>query len=333
MISTLILATSFGQIKFDQKFQIDPNRLKLSVARKHPIDNNFSKRVKLVQGPIKAGPIQKYVFRQDLYKLVPPFAYPKGKLNADLLPNIEAAKLPMEDQGERGTCVLFATKFLLEYEYAREKNFKKSFRFNPEFLLWAVRNSYPNYVRDGAEYSNTQVGFGNFGCVNWNIDKTYSKKKTDYDPTYVPQAASQDKAKPLSTQVSLIPLFDHGYGLNDDEFCEILEIVNSGIPVGLSVGWGNEEPKPGKKPAGSWSTFDADGVQVLQYTGVVENAHAIVCVGYKTDPKVDGGGYMVFHNSWGDAYQGGYVYLTFRKIKEYCRNAYIALPKDFLNFG
>jgi hypothetical protein len=326
--------SGFQQPKFNPQFQVDQNRLRLAVQRKFAIDMNFSKKIRLVRPPAFNKNFEKYVIKHDLYNGGTSFPYPTGKLTADLYPNIKKANLAMENQGSRPTCVLFATKFLLEYEYAREANFKKSYRFNPEFLLWGVRSSYPpNYDRDGAEYAYTTLAFENHGIANWDEDKVYGTSKADYDINYVPKLPTQQKAQPLAKEVALFSLFDHSWGLTDDEFCEILEVVNSGLPVGLSILWGNKPEKPGEKPAGEWYSVNADGVLVMDYKGTLENAHAVVCVGYKIDKNVDGGGYMVFHNSWGSAPIGGYIYLTFRKIKSCCRNAYIALPKKFGTFN
>ncbi|MFX8879547.1 hypothetical protein ABTM72_19370, partial [Acinetobacter baumannii] len=61
---------------------------------------------------------------------VSPFAL----MNAELVTKIRKAGIAIEDQGDRGTCTIFATKFLTEYEWARQHKFASSVRLNPEYL-------------------------------------------------------------------------------------------------------------------------------------------------------------------------------------------------------
>ena len=328
-IATFLLATQVKNLRLDQPVKIEPSRLKFSVNRKHALNLTFPQKIKFAP-PIPAlRPNFKFVVKTKLPITVDSFVYPAGKLTADLLPNIEKANLEIEDQGERGTCTLFASKFLIEYENARAQNFKKTYRYNPEYLLWTIRDCTPNYIRDGAQYDDAKRGFDHAGIINWGMDKVYGKAEADYDPTYVPKPSSKDLGKTKIKDVTLFSLFDHGTALTDDEFCEMLEVINSGVPVGMGIAWGNDKTPPGKNPVGHWYTVNEDGVDILDYTGIIENGHAMACTGYKIDDKVAGGGYFVFHNSWGSAPQGGYLYLTFRKIKTSCHSAYIALPKTW----
>ena len=66
---------------------------------------------------------------------------PYAALDVNLHPRIEGAKIAVEDQGERGTCTIFATKFLAEYEMARQHDFVISFRLNQEYMNWAANKA------------------------------------------------------------------------------------------------------------------------------------------------------------------------------------------------
>ena len=81
----------------------------------------------------------------------------------DLRPEIEKLGLAVRDQGDRGTCSVFATTFLIEFHDARAKG-KKDLDLSEEYLNWA-KNSANKTDVDGGKFTDIIGGYKEFGMV------------------------------------------------------------------------------------------------------------------------------------------------------------------------
>ena len=239
-------------------------------------------------------------------------------LECQLESNIEKAGIAIESQGDRGTCTIFATKFLAEYELARQDKFKSGPRLNPEFLNWAA-NAATNTSGDGSSFPAVIEGLDVYGCSNWSEPKVYKGGLSDFDPNYMPSKTVLAKALPLQKKVGLYQLFTHPTaGLTANDMDTVIAFLKRGVPVAVGQQW----------PAqGAWKTSTINNLTVLEGTGAVSGAHTMPIVGYQKLSKAPGGGIFLFRNSWGEGWgYGGYHFMSFQWVKEHTYDACIAGP-------
>ena len=239
-------------------------------------------------------------------------------LDVELESNIEKAGIAIEAQGERGTCTIFATKFLVEYELARQAKFQSSVRLNPEFLNWSA-NAATATSGDGSSFPGVIEGLDEYGCSQWDVPKVYKPFKADFDPKYQPSDSARLKAKSVKEKVGLYQLFTHSSpGLTTKEMIWIDALLKRGVPVAVGQQW---------PESGAWKTQVVDGVKILDGTGPVKGAHTMAIVGYKKTAKAPGGGYFLFRNSWSEGWgYGGYHFMSFEWVRGHTYDACIAGP-------
>jgi hypothetical protein len=81
----------------------------------------------------------------------------------DLRPEIEKLGLSIRDQCARGTCSVFATTFLIEYQAARTTG-AKNLDLSEEYLNWTKNRANKTDV-DGGMFRDIIKGFNEFGMV------------------------------------------------------------------------------------------------------------------------------------------------------------------------
>lgn len=239
-------------------------------------------------------------------------------LECQLESNIERANIQIESQGDRGTCTIFATKFLTEYELARQAKFKSAPRLNPEFLNWAA-NAATKSSDDGSSFPAVIEGLDVYGCSNWNDPKVYQGGIPDFDPNYKPSKTILAKALPLQKKVGLYSVFSHPTaGLTTNDMDTIMAFLRRGVPFAVGQQW---------PASGAWKTTKIDNWDVLDGTGPVDGAHTMPIVGFQKSNKAPGGGIFLFRNSWGDGWgYGGYHFMSFKWVKEHTYDGCIAGP-------
>ncbi len=242
-------------------------------------------------------------------------------MNSELVSNIDKAGLTLESQGDRGTCTIFATKFLVEYELARQSNFTKAYRLNPEYLNWAA-NAATKTSDDGSSFPAVVDGLDQYGCSNWSDPKVYGGLIPDFDAAYKPSNAIIEKAKLIRKDVGLFQIFTHQTPvLSNDELDMITGLLDAKIPVAVGQQWPS---------SGAWKTTEVDGYKLSDGTGPVQGAHTMAIVGYRKTPKAPGGGYFLFHNSWGTGGDyDGYLFMSFDWVRNHTYDGCIALPTDW----
>jgi len=81
----------------------------------------------------------------------------------DLRPQIEKFGLAIRDQGNRATCSVFATTFLIEYQSAITSG-TKNIELSEEYLNWAKNRASKTDV-DGGKFTDIISGYTQFGMV------------------------------------------------------------------------------------------------------------------------------------------------------------------------
>ena len=208
------------------------------------------------------------------------------------------------DQGQRPTCVAFASVALLEYHLYGAS--PKTKHHSEQFVYWASkdRDGIPNvdgtYVRTGRNVLKSQGA-----C----LDKTwrYSKLPAATQGQGPPPAGAEEEAAQYKWADS--------HSLSPKDPTGIRERLDDGRPVVLSV-----------------HTFDSWDYPLTQNTGEIpmpfpgtpsDGGHAVCVVGYELQSAAPGGGVFIFRNSWGKTFGRtgrfgkGYGTLFFDYVRQY----------------
>jgi len=195
---------------------------------------------------------------------------------------------PIRDQGERGTCVAFATVAVLEYMLHRARGAPQD--LSEQYLYWNVKRT-DGYSREGTwlEFSfplARRDGVCRDDLWPYEPDKR-PNDLTHGDPPD-PQACQLDA--PQHTFSRIIRLRDY----RQPE--AIKNQLRQGRPVSVAIPvfktWYNN-------PA---ARLSGNILMPLRSDRFAVGGHAIVLVGFDEDPTTPGGGYFLVRNSWGDSW-------------------------------
>lgn len=191
----------------------------------------------------------------------------------DLSAEITRRGIGIRDQGNsRGTCVVFAMTFLLEYAYT-EMIGGACADLSEEYLNH-VANVAVGKTNDAYSFAVVAAGYDNFGIIR-ESGMVYSLRPPDFNAvTITPQMYDEGQCllqDGLRLQGhAVIPRSEEG--ITREQFDTVLSYLARGIPVALGLG--------------------------RHYLGT-DGFHAMAAVGYKYDPTWEGGGYLIFKNSYG----------------------------------
>lgn len=206
-------------------------------------------------------------------------------MEADGLP--EAIRLtdrlpPVRDQGERPTCVAFATVALKEYiEKSRE-------RFSEQFLYWACKQL--DGVEEAGTYLHAAAGALELHgcCLNrtWPyVNRNIPGNEGQGPPPPTAVAEAREHRTPYCRVVAESVVEHYKRVLAGGEGTPGMPVV-----IGLLV-------------FNSWyrsAETHRTGKITLPFPGELPvGAHAMCVVGYVDDESVPGGGYFILRNSWG----------------------------------
>lgn len=236
------------------------------------------------------------------------------KPDADLRSQITSYGLAVKDQGDRGTCSVFAMTFLLEYNWASwgEKN---KTQLSEEYLNWAT-NKTVNNQNDGDFFKNISKGFKNYGIG----DAALASYQSVFNPGWQPSKSTIDGGTYRSLEQQFWVVFDDGVmGKSQEELDKLCHLLDDKIPVAVGQAW------PLTKQGAKYKFGSALGLNFLEDFSGPQGGHSMVAVGYKRSKEYPGGGYMIFRNSWGAAsgYEG-YWLLSFSYVRKYAYDAYAA---------
>jgi hypothetical protein len=227
---------------------------------------------------------------------------------------IDAFMPPIIGQGDRGTCVAFATIAVLEYLWHRVRG--EQVNLAEQFLYWQIKRK-DSFAGEG---SWLQFGFSAArkpGICRMELwPYAFDLRPNDLthgDPPH-PQACERDARKYTFTRI--VRLVGH------QDPAALQSEISEGRPVAVVI-----------PVYGTWS--DNLGTRIsgkillpLGRDAFTVGGHAITLVGFKHDASFPGGGYFIVRNSWGtnwarhSPYGPGYGMLPFRYIEKYGRDAW-----------
>ncbi len=213
------------------------------------------------------------------------------------------AALPVGSQGKQSSCVAWAVAYYSKtYQEAREHGWDASRadrRFSPTFVY--------NQINGGQDKGSSFPSAFNLLRDQGAIDINAMPYNQD-DYTTQPNTQQRDAAKPYR-------IADYSYiwrGAGGNDVNQIKAHLAAGDPVALGI--------PVYQAfyfcQGNWVDAPASGETLY-------GNHAITAVGY--DDRAGGGqGGIKIANSWGgDWGAGGYTYLSYRFIADYCWEAWV----------
>lgn len=243
----------------------------------------------------------------------------------DLRPEIARLGLAIRDQGDRGTCSVFATTFLIEYQAARTQN-EKNLDLSEEFLNWA-KNRANKTDLDGGMFSDIIRGYQGFGMV--------PGKDMPNLPSF--DAAHPDAPRPAVVAIgkkferfpiTFIKQWNDQNGMSAQELEATRTALKAGLPVATGIWWlqnfetvatGNV-PLLKEYPRGDNRNSDPSKNPMF-------DGHSIDLVGFHESNEFPGGGYFIFRNSFGPKFgDEGYGFVSFQYIRDYANDAIYIAP-------
>jgi C1A family cysteine protease len=245
------------------------------------------------------------------------FRYTGPKAEVDLRPEIERLGLGIRDQGNRGTCSVFATTFLIEYHTARQTK-TNGLQLSEEYLNWA-KNRANNENKDGGFFTEIIAGYKGYGIV--------PSTEMPYQAAFHPKHPDKPKPKVIHDgQVvtrypfTFIKDWDNTKGMTAAELEATKNALRSGHPVATGIWWleNFETVTVGKVPLlKQYPRKDNAGSNPPMFDG-----HSIDLVGFHEGSQFPGGGYFIFRNSFGTGFgDDGYGYVSFQYIRDYANDA------------
>lgn len=238
----------------------------------------------------------------------------------DFRGNIASFNIPVSHQGDRNTCSVHATSFLLEYESAKGSA-QKGLNYSEEYLN-AVTDIAKGSKDDGDFFDNILAGYLRFGTVD---EADFPNIKV-YDPNKVPSGELLNDGK---QNVKFLPVFirvnpggDNPWGLTAAHVAQIIAQLDAGRPVAagwrLARGGKIENTKVLGREVWSKNMMANAG----DFTG-----HSMAIVGYARDVQT-GGGYFIIRNSMGESWgDKGYWYCTFDFARQNIADAFYLKPR------
>ena len=243
------------------------------------------------------------------FKFNPLNATAENKPDKDLRPAFSNHRMEVRDQGNRGTCSIFAVMTCVQFVLATKDKFHPG-DFSPEYLNY-VKNVANNLSQDGGFFSEIDKGYDGYSIFL----ESKVPYQSSFDPNYkVPQPDITAAEKWTRLKSDFVKDWDNTKGATDEEIKDVCDYLDKGIPVAAGFLWPDQ---------GSFKTRAVQGVDVMvtPARSDVFDGHSIVLVGYKRSKAFAGGGYFIFRNSWGpDWGDHGYGYMPFRYVKSYCND-------------
>ncbi len=244
----------------------------------------------------------------------------------DLRPKIRQYGLHIRNQGNRGTCTVFATTFLIEYQKAGMPGTPRGLHLSPEYLNWAG-NQATGEDADGGFFTKFIPGFHDYAIAT-AAEMPY---RAAYNPAHpdTPSAATIAAAEamfPVRYSFTILKVWNDQTGMTEAELQHILAILRSGRPVATGIWW-----------LTNFATVTVRGVPLLKdyprsaNTGAnppMFDGHSIDLVGFRQSTAFPGGGYFIFRNSFGLSFGNkGYGFLSFQYIRAYANDGIAIGPQ------
>jgi C1A family cysteine protease len=240
-----------------------------------------------------------------------------------LVASLEDLEASVVSQGERGSCVAFAVsagvELLLDragtpFDIGEQTTYllgkDACDEFDPD--IWEGGGLYPDVAIEG--FATTPMKL--VGESTWPYNP-YDHDCTEYQDVYPDATCSETEAQgggPEGKEPD--PRYADAEGVKIAEAHElyaslgrIKQALYRGYPVVIAIN-ANSDFQVSTKKEGvvSW-VFEVASCGA-------SCGHAILAVGYQDDPNVDGGGYLIVKNSWGEGWgDGGLAYATYEWVE------------------
>jgi len=250
------------------------------------------------------------------------------KPEVDLRPKIRQYGLRVRNQGNRGTCTVFATTFLIEYQKASMPGTPRGLDLSEEYLNWAG-NKVTGEDADGGFFTKFMPGFQTWGIA--------TAKEMPYRAAYHPKhpdtpskaaIASAQAMFPVKYPFTVLKVWDNTKGMTRAELQNAIATLRSGRPVATGIWW-----------LSTFATVNVHGVPLLKdyprsaNTGSnppMFDGHSIDLVGFRRSAAFPGGGYFIFRNSFGRSFgNAGYGFVSFQYMRAYSNDAIAISPQPW----
>jgi hypothetical protein len=207
----------------------------------------------------------------------------------DFRAEIARRGIGIRDQGPRGTCSIFAMTFLLEYAYTELLG--SAYSDLSEEYMNHVANVATGKTDDGDIFGSVAAGYDNFGVIHENEMPYNPNRVYDFNAVTITGPMYAEGQSLLQNGLRLeghfvVPLSEPG--ATQEQFNTLLDYLAKGVPV------------------------------------AVGRSHSLAAVGYKYDSTWDGGGYLIFKNSYGPtADDHGYRLESFASVMSTVNDAYV----------
>ncbi len=215
----------------------------------------------------------------------------------------------VRDQGQRGTCVAFASMAYLEYHLAT--GLATIPRSSEQFFYWACKD-IDGTPTEGTTLATARKALKTHGvCLN----ATWKYEPMPIGPTEG-QGPPPAKAVVEAKTTKWSKAKDHVSGDVEALRAEL----DQGRPVVLGVRTFDNWDIP--------SAADTGEINLPLPLSQPDGGHAVCLVGYALRPNAPGGGVFLFRNSWGKTwaaksrYKAGYGTLFFEYVRQHAVEAY-----------
>ena len=219
------------------------------------------------------------------------------------------AKFPkVRDQGQRGTCVAFASVAFLEFHLSPATKTAGTKRRSEQFVYWACKRDDGAPKEEGTYCSTARQVLKKSGACLAQIWK--------YNPLPIPKNEGQGPPPPGAEEKALLSRFGDADVVAAKNLDRLREMLDDQRPVVISVL---------TFPSWDYPTVADTGEITMPLPGDgPDGGHAVCLVGYEVDARHPGGGAFIFRNWWAPSWaktQGrfgaGYGTLYFAYVKKY----------------
>jgi hypothetical protein len=225
----------------------------------------------------------------------------------NLRPLFEKHGIEVRNQGSRGTCSVFALVGVLEFEYAHSLN--QPVTLSVEYLNWAS-NKATGKIVDGSFFNDALDGLLKYGICT---DDYFPYYFTNYTKKVEPSDAAINEAEGRkNARLIWIKEWDPKNGMSEAQLDMVKKSLDEEHPVAIGFQWPKKDEQYRKIVNGLMSVPPREGVF---------DGHSIIIVGYQDDPKISGGGHLIFKNSYGREYEDqGYGKMPYEYVYKYAND-------------
>jgi hypothetical protein len=230
---------------------------------------------------------------------------------------------PIRDQGNRGTCVAFASVAFLEYDFINHKSESKNLDLSEQYFFWACKEIDGMPSSDGTSMTaGAKVTSQKGTCPEgtWPYNPNPAGTPGQGPP---PEGAGEEAKKYVYPNIKYLRSIGQVNELKSS--LQSNHIIVCAIPVYESWYKSEETKRTGE-------------ITMPLKQDKLVGGHAIALVGFKDTPsqeeKYPGGGYFIVRNSWGtdwayeSQYGAGYGTIPYAYIQEYWQGGWVYSPTE-----